>query len=60
MKSRSFLGTISGIDRARVMDLQNPEPERPLAAHFRATCLNDGESGFHADCLKAGFKKKQF
>lgn len=27
------------------MDLQNPEPERPLAPHFRATCLH-GESGF--------------
>ena len=30
---------ISGVDRARVMELVNPEPDRPLAAHFRAACL---------------------
>lgn len=38
LKSKGFLGSISGVDRARVMDLVNPEPDRPLAAHFRAAC----------------------
>ena len=35
LKSRALLGSISDVERARVMDLQNPEPDRPLAAHFR-------------------------
>ena len=39
LKSKGFLGSISGVDRARVMELVNPEPDRPLAAHFRAACL---------------------
>ena len=33
-----MLGSLTGIDRARVTDLQNPDDDRPLAPHFRATC----------------------
>ncbi|CAK9110877.1 FO synthase subunit 1, partial [Durusdinium trenchii] len=34
-KSRASLGAITAIDRTRVNELQNPEEDRPLAAHFR-------------------------
>ncbi|CAL1161037.1 unnamed protein product [Cladocopium goreaui] len=34
-KSRMMLGSLTGIDRARVTDLQNPDDDRPLAPHFR-------------------------
>ena len=34
-KSRALLGSISNVDRARVSDLSNPDPDQPLAAHFR-------------------------
>lgn len=37
-KSRASLGAITAIDRTRVNELQNPEEDRPLAAHFRASC----------------------
>ena len=33
-KSKAFLGTISDIPRARVGELVNPEPERPLSPHW--------------------------
>lgn len=36
-KSRVMLGSLSGIDRARVCALQNPDEDRPLAAHFRVS-----------------------
>jgi len=34
-KSRSLLGTITGIERSRVQDLQNPDPDKALAPHWR-------------------------
>ena len=36
-KSRALLGSISGVEleRARVNELVNPEPEKPLAPHWR-------------------------
>jgi len=37
-KSRASLGSITAIDRTRVNELQNPEEDRPLAAHFRESC----------------------
>ena len=39
-KSRASLGSITAIDRTRVAELQNPEEDRPLAAHWRASCPN--------------------
>ena len=38
-KSRALLGSISNVDRARVNELVNPEPERPLAPHWRVPSL---------------------
>ena len=37
-KSRALLGSIADVDRARVSDLVNPEPDRPLAPHWRVHC----------------------
>ncbi len=34
-RSRALLGSIASIERSRVSDLQNPDEERPLAAHWR-------------------------
>ena len=44
MKSKALLGTLSNIQRTRVSDLQNPEPEKPLAPHWRAraSCRKNG------------------
>ena len=39
-KSRVMLGSISNVDRARVNALQNPDDDRPLAAHFRVSWFN--------------------
>ncbi|CAK9077473.1 unnamed protein product [Durusdinium trenchii] len=39
-KSRIMLGAITGIERARVNELANPEEDRPLAPHWRATTRN--------------------
>lgn len=36
-KSRALLGSVSGIERGRVTDLQNPDPDRALAPHFRVS-----------------------
>ena len=36
VKSKALLGSISGIERSRVNELVNPEPDRPLAPHWRA------------------------
>lgn len=35
MKSKSLLGTISGVERSRVSELQNPDPDKQLAPHWR-------------------------
>ena len=42
MKSKALLGSLSNIERTRVSELQNPEPEKPLAPHWRAwnSCRN--------------------
>ena len=34
-----MLGSINAIERSRVNELQNPEDDRPLAAHWRVPCL---------------------
>ncbi|CAJ1431132.1 unnamed protein product, partial [Effrenium voratum] len=34
-RSKALLGSITGIERARVCELANPEPDRPLAPHWR-------------------------
>ncbi|CAK9076978.1 unnamed protein product [Durusdinium trenchii] len=34
-RSRSLLGSLNGIPRSRVQDLQNPDPDHPLAPHWR-------------------------
>ncbi|CAL1145308.1 unnamed protein product [Cladocopium goreaui] len=34
-KSKAALGSITAVDRSRVSDLQNPDEDKPLAAHFR-------------------------
>lgn len=34
-RSRALRGTLSGVERARVQDLQNPDPEKALAPHWR-------------------------
>lgn len=34
-KSKALRGAMNNIPRARVMELTNPEVDRPLAAHFR-------------------------
>ena len=36
-KSKAMLGSINAVERSRVSDLQNPEEDRPLAPHWRAT-----------------------
>ncbi|CAK9038374.1 unnamed protein product [Durusdinium trenchii] len=35
-KSKAALGSITAVDRSRVSELQNPEEDKPLAAHWRA------------------------
>ena len=35
MRSKALLGTISNVERSRVADLQNPDPDRQLAPHWR-------------------------
>ena len=37
--SRSLLGSIGPVSRARVCDLQNPDPDRPLSAPLRVPCF---------------------
>lgn len=37
--SKSLLGTISGVERSRVQELQNPDPDKALAPHWRVTGL---------------------
>jgi|OrbCmetagenome_4_1107370.scaffolds.fasta_scaffold274410_1 hypothetical protein len=38
-RSRALGGSIQGVDRARVVDLVNPDPDRALAPHWRASLL---------------------
>ena len=38
-KSRALLGSIANIERGRVNELVNPEPDRPLSPHWRASSL---------------------
>ena len=45
-RSKALLGSISGVERARVSELQNPEPEKPLAPHWRVPCTNTKKSFF--------------
>ena len=35
-KSKALLGSICDVERSRVSELQNPDPERSLAPHWRA------------------------
>jgi len=35
LRSKAMLGSIVNIQRDRVSELQNPEPEKPLAPHWR-------------------------
>ncbi len=37
--SRSMMGTIGPVSRARVCDLVNADPEKPLGAPQRVPCL---------------------
>lgn len=37
-RSKALLGSICSIERSRVNELQNPEPEKPLAPHWRVSC----------------------
>ena len=39
-KSKALLGSIEGIERTRVTDLQNPDPEHSLAPHWRAPLIS--------------------
>ena len=41
LRSKAMLGSIAGIERARVADLCNPEPDRPLAPHWRVSRYNE-------------------
>lgn len=34
-RSRAMLGTINNVPRSRVMELQNPDEDKPLAPHYR-------------------------
>lgn len=34
-KAKALLGTIGGVERARVSDLQNPTPDQALPPHWR-------------------------
>ena len=34
-KSKALLGVVADVPRARVCDLANPDPDRPLAPPFR-------------------------
>ena len=45
-KSKSLQGVISGIPRSRVADLNNPDPERPLAPAFRVSWIYDLSTSF--------------
>ena len=38
-KSKALLGSLTGLQRSRVSELINPEPDRPLAPHWRASWL---------------------
>ena len=38
-KSKALLGSLTGLQRSRVSELINPEPDRPLAPHWRASRL---------------------
>ena len=38
-KSRALRGTLDGVERSRVQDLQNPDPEKALAPHWRVSKL---------------------
>lgn len=38
-KSKALLGSIGGINRARVQDLQNPDPDKALPPHWRVPQL---------------------
>ena len=49
-RSKAVLGSINSIERSRVSELQNPEEDRPLAPHWRATCCQYvGCVVFHID-----------
>ena len=37
-RSKACLGPIGPVDRIRVADMANPDPERPLSPGHRATC----------------------
>ena len=39
LQSKAMLGSIAGIERSRVNELQNPEEDKPLAPHWRVPCL---------------------
>ena len=64
-KSRALLGSISGIERSRVNELVNPEPEKPLAPHWRVpwplkyiyTCSFSSHEKFFWNTSKAIPKK---
>ena len=36
-KSKALLGVVQGVERARVCDLNNPDPERPLTPAWRVS-----------------------
>ena len=36
-KSKAALGSITAVDRTRVAELQNPDEDKPLAAHWRVS-----------------------
>lgn len=38
-RSRALRGTLAGVERARVSDLQNPDPDKALAPNWRVSKL---------------------
>lgn len=49
-KSKALLGSLTGLVRSRVNELQNPDPEKPLAPHWRAPCLDNSDLSFGFQC----------
>lgn len=38
-RSKALLGSINDVERSRVNDLQNPDPDHALAPHWRAASM---------------------
>ena len=50
-KSKALLGSINGIERSRVQDLCNPEPDKALAPHWRVLGHTNIDIAFASVCM---------